>query len=90
MATHSSIFACRILWTEEPGRLQTGGHKESNTTEYNGSPNVGLSQLVPLPSESMGSAFCFRKKQKNIWKKLSKTYVDMFTNVFMENNLMIQ
>ena len=22
MATHSSILACRILWTEDPGRLQ--------------------------------------------------------------------
>ena len=28
MATHSSIFAWRILWTEEPGRLQsTGSHR---------------------------------------------------------------
>ena len=25
MATYSSIFACRILWTEEPGRLQPMG-----------------------------------------------------------------
>ena len=25
MATHSSILAWRILWTEEPGRLQTVG-----------------------------------------------------------------
>ena len=24
MATHSSILAWRILWTEEPGRLQPG------------------------------------------------------------------
>ena len=23
MATHSSILACRIPWTEEPGRLHT-------------------------------------------------------------------
>ena len=23
MATHSSILACEILWTEEPGRLQS-------------------------------------------------------------------
>ena len=27
-ATHSSILACRISWTEEPGRLQSVGlHK---------------------------------------------------------------
>ena len=25
MATHSSILAWRILWTEEPGRLQSRG-----------------------------------------------------------------
>ena len=25
MATHSSILACRILWTEEPGGLQSMG-----------------------------------------------------------------
>ena len=32
MATHSSI-AWRIPWTEEPGRLQSIGHKELNVTE---------------------------------------------------------
>ena len=26
-ATHSSILACRILWTEEPGGLQSMGLK---------------------------------------------------------------
>ena len=25
IATHSSILACRIPWTEEPGRLQSKG-----------------------------------------------------------------
>ena len=32
--THSSILAWRILWTEEPGRLQSMGHKESDTAEH--------------------------------------------------------
>ena len=32
MATHSSILAWRIPWTEEPGRLQSMGCKESDTT----------------------------------------------------------
>ena len=31
MATHSSIPAWRISWTEEPGSPE--GHKESDTTE---------------------------------------------------------
>ena len=33
MATHSSILACRIPWTEEPGGLQSMGSKESDMTE---------------------------------------------------------
>ena len=32
-ATHFSIHAWRIPWTEEPGRLQSIGHKESDMTE---------------------------------------------------------
>ena len=33
MATLSSIFACRIPWTEQPGGLQSWGRNESDTTE---------------------------------------------------------
>ena len=33
VATHSSILAWRIPWTEEPSGLQSWGHKESDTTE---------------------------------------------------------
>ena len=33
IATHSSILAWRIAWTEELGRLQSMGHKESDMTE---------------------------------------------------------
>ena len=36
MATHFSILAWRILWTEEPGRLQSMGlqsHVRFDTTE---------------------------------------------------------
>ena len=33
MATHSSILACRIPWTEELGGLQSTGRKESDATE---------------------------------------------------------
>ena len=31
MATHSSIFAWRILWTEEPDRLQSMGLQRVDT-----------------------------------------------------------
>ena len=33
MATHSSILAWKIPWTEEPGGLQSMGCKESDMTE---------------------------------------------------------
>ena len=33
MATHSSIFAWRIPWTEESGGYSPWGHKELDTTE---------------------------------------------------------
>ena len=33
MATHSSILAWEIPWTEEPGRLQTMGSQELDTTK---------------------------------------------------------
>ena len=31
MATHSSVLAWEILWTEEPGRLQSMGSQKSLT-----------------------------------------------------------
>ena len=34
MATHSSILAWKIPWTEEPGRLQSMELQESVTTEH--------------------------------------------------------
>ena len=34
MATHSSILAWKIPWTEKPGGLQSTGCKESGTTEH--------------------------------------------------------
>ena len=33
MATHSSILAWKIPWMQEPGRLQSIGSQESDTTE---------------------------------------------------------
>ena len=45
MATHSSIFAWRITWTEEPGRLSPWGHKELDMTEQ---LTLSLSQLTKL------------------------------------------
>ena len=41
MATHSSILAWRILWTEKSGRLSLWSQEESDTTE-------GLTHIVKL------------------------------------------
>ena len=34
MATHSSILAWRISWTEEPGGLSPWVHKETQLSEF--------------------------------------------------------
>ena len=40
-ATHSSILAWKIPWTEEPGGLQSRGHKESDMTyQLNNNSNI--------------------------------------------------
>ena len=36
MATHSSILAWKIPWTEEPGTYSPWRHKELITTEHTG------------------------------------------------------
>ena len=33
MATHFSVLAWKTPWTEEPGGLQSIGHRESDRTE---------------------------------------------------------
>ena len=44
LATHFSILAWRIPWTEEPGR--PWGHKESDTIEQLGDISVRVSALL--------------------------------------------
>ena len=50
MATHSSILAGRIPWTEESGRLQSMGHKETNTTKQLTPSLSQMSQWTFLPA----------------------------------------
>ena len=42
MATQSSIFARKILWTEGPGSLQTWDCKESDTTKASEYSTFGI------------------------------------------------
>ena len=50
MATHSCILAWEIPWTEEPGRLQSMGRKESDTTELLHSLTEDQSASAPMLS----------------------------------------
>ena len=49
MATHSSILAGEIPWTEEPGGLQSMGSPELDMTEHL-SAAAGLSCGIFIPS----------------------------------------
>ena len=41
IAPHSSIFAWRIPWTEEPDGVSPWGHKKSDMTEVTESKELG-------------------------------------------------
>ena len=54
MATHSSIFAWKIPWTEEPGGLQSMGHKRvqhdwmtEQDVKLDSHPRAELFQVIP-------------------------------------------
>ena len=48
MATHSSILAWRIPWTEKPGGLQSRGCKESDPIEQLGTAQHRLMMYLLL------------------------------------------
>ena len=52
MATHSSILAWRISWTEEPGGLQSMGVTKSQTTE----PNEHSQQIMMVKYVDSGAS----------------------------------
>ena len=45
MATHSSILAWKIPWTEKPGVLQSIVSQESDTAEHSTGPCPGTKYL---------------------------------------------
>ena len=51
MATHSSILAWRIPWTEEPGKLQSIGSQESDKSSQLKRENVRLNPPSPCPQQ---------------------------------------
>ena len=49
MGTHSNILAWRIPWTEEPGRLESMGSQESDTTAIKSPPPSLLVRNLTTP-----------------------------------------
>ena len=79
MATHSSVLAWRIPWTEEPGGLQLWGHEESDMTERRTAAGDRLqddslvytsdaSMLVALP---LHGSFCRGSPWGSSWSRPS-------------------
>ena len=75
MATHSSILAWRIPWTEEPSRLLPCGHKESDMTEqltlslFTQEISWKLETLIQSVTETLKYAGSFRQstsKEKSL------------------------
>ena len=48
MATHSRILAWRIPWIEQPGGLQSIGHKESDLTEHADTSLLSITERLLL------------------------------------------
>ena len=66
MATHSSILAWEIPWTEEPGGLQSQGHKRvrpSAVSKQQHQPQAVLALLPGRPPLAAGPLFCASPQQ---------------------------
>ena len=65
MATHSSILAWGMLWTEEPGRLHSPwSHIESGMTEQLSTHHWG--DAFPLPGS--GNFLCWGRSNSMVWE----------------------
>ena len=91
MATHSSILAWEILWTEEPGGLQSMGKQKSDTTECleNNSSCVWFWERLGLVLYVMRSLWKFLRKEviqlKPFFLKITQAMVWKRTNKREEN-----
>ena len=81
MATHSSILAWRIPWTEEPGRLQSWGQQRGTTERLNtftfisfnwstcpSCPSLNLADL-PMPTSRLRSGV-FSSRKPARWLRM--------------------
>ena len=66
MATHSSILAWGIPWTEEPGGLQSRGRKE--TTEHEHTHNKRLNPAVTAQMKFSSGSSSSQEQNKEMGK----------------------
>ena len=77
MATHSSIFAWEIPWTEEPGGLRSMGLQRANslhdlvTIQQQSSKHYALSFKKQQQQQQTHTHYFFNKRKKSIMKKFS-------------------
>ena len=68
MATHSSILAWRIPWTEKPGGLQSQGCKELDMTEVSQQARElpkGLGSIPDWGTKIPHPIWCSKKQKKD-------------------------
>ena len=77
MATHSSILAWRIPWTEEPGRLPTAESETAITADGNCSHEIKRHLLLG------------RKAMTNLDSKLKSRDITLLTKVHLVNAMVL-
>ena len=76
MATHSSILAWRIPWTEEPGGLQFMRHKELDTTDViqhtrmRTETSRGRKMNKNIFTSSSAIEICFKKREYTLFTQI--------------------
>ena len=96
MATHSSIRAWKILWTEEPGGYSPQGHRESDTTEVTqhahmyACPKSKETLWLKILEFLINKNIYYKHKNSVIWKKclnypvLEKSYIQFYKDFLCE------
>ena len=80
MATHSSMLAWRIPWTEEPAGLQSMGCKESDVTEATQHAYIQQVHITEVINVCCSSHFillkyiCIHESMQNIHSFINKLY----------------
>ena len=102
MAPHSSTSAWKIPWTEEPGRLQSTGSLQSNTTERlhfhfslscigegNGNPLQCSCLENPRDGEAWWAAVYGVAQSRTRLKRLSSSSSNMFSRYSGKHNALV-